>query len=186
MSEIIINSGDYTLNGGSYTVTSAGGWYDNQLFYGASPSQNSHSVEISLTLASGEYDVYDWGAGSLGGDWWPRTRMIFTDGNSTNSTEILLLKDVNRGLRDREFAGSFLWNGQQYWRKTTIGIECHTGTLNLFMEPDARGASFNYGTRWYVPQLAIGIRGSLNGTPDTDPEYTPTSNRSKPHPLSTN
>lgn len=186
MSEIIIYSGDYTLNGGSYAVMGANAWYNNQLFYGASPSQNSHSVEISLTLASGEYDVYDWGINSLGGDWWPFTRMVFTDGNSTNSTEIHLKKFLNPGLIDREFTGSYTYNNQQYWKKVAIGVECHTGTLNLFMEPDARGASFGYHTRWYVPQLAIGIRGSLDGTPDTDPEYTPTSNKSKPHPLSTN
>ena len=186
MSEIIINSGDYTLNGGSYAIYSAGAWYNNQILYGSSPSQNSHSVEISLTLASGEYDVYDWGISSLGSDWWPITRMVFTDGNSTNSTDIQLMKGINRGLRDREFTGSYTHNSQQYWRKVAIGVECHTGTLNLFMEPDARGSSFSYHTRWYVPQLAIGIREGLDGTPDTDPEYTPTSNKSKPHPLSTN
>lgn len=185
MSEIIINSGDYTLNGGSYGIANSNSWYNNKLFYGVSPSQNSHSVEISLTLASGEYDVYDWSPGTLSADWWPLTRMVFTDGNSTDSTEVSRLF-VNRGLRNREFTGSFEYNSQQYWKKIAIGIECHTGTLNLFMEPDARGASFSYHTRWYVPQLAIGIRESLDGTPDTDPEYTPTSNKSKPHPLSAN
>jgi len=187
MSEIIINSGDYTLNGGSYAIYGANAWYNNQILYGASPSQDSHSAEISLTLPSGDYDIYDWGISSLGGDWWPRTRMVFTDGNSTNSTDICFCKDINRGLRDREFTGSYTWQNIQYWRKLAIGIECYTGTLNLFMEPDARGEQFNYHTRWYVPQLAIGTStGSIEEISESDQEYVPTSNRSKPHPLYSN
>lgn len=187
MTEIIVNSGDYTLNGGSYAIWSANAWYNNQILYGASPSQDSHNVEISLTLPSGDYDVYDWGVNSLGSDWWPLTRMVFTDGNSTDSTEIHLMKYVNRGLRDKEFTGSYTWYNSQYWRKVAIGIECHTGTLNLFMEPDARGEQFNYHTRWYVPQLAIATsRSSTQEIVESDPEYVPTSNRSKPHPLYSN
>ena len=187
MAEIIINSGDYTLNGGSYAIWPSVAWYNNELLYGASPAQNSHSVEISLTLPSGEYDIYEWGIGTLGGDWWPITRMVFTDGNSTDSTEIHLTKNVDRGLKDREFTGSYTYGSNQYWRKVAIAVDCFSGTLNLFMEPDARGQSFNYNTRWFVPQLAIGTSSaSTQEIVESDPEYVPTSNRSKPHPLYSN
>ena len=33
MAEIIVNSGDYTLNGGSYLIHNAGAWYNNQILY---------------------------------------------------------------------------------------------------------------------------------------------------------
>lgn len=187
MAEYIITSGDYTYTGTYAANTNAGSWYTNQYYYGTSALKGTHKAEVSLTVATGYYDVYVWHPGnSLSEEWAPRNHAQFKDGSSAYTQDLYVTYNIARG-KGRTFSTGWSYNGTQYWRKQVIGLECLTGTLNLVIEPDHRNA-FNHGTpKWMVPVLGLcSTESSVVEVSEQDPTYTPTSNKSKPHPLSTN
>ena len=186
MAEYIITSGDYTYTG-TYTTRGANSWYNNQRYDGESVLKGTHKAETSLTVATGYYDVYVWHPGNaLGEEWAPRNHAQFKDGNSAYTQDLYVTFNIARG-KAREFSGSFEYSNNQYWRKQAIGLECLTGTLNLVIEPDHRNAFNSANPKWMVPILGLcSTEGSVVEVSEQDPSYTPTSNKSKPHPLSTN
>lgn len=176
---IASDTGNWTLTG-TFTPTNMGHMYNGQVLRAPSLSPFSHSAEFSVTgLDVGEYRLcYWWGNNSNSRD----SKITITDGSSTNSVEVIMMLNQNGTIQE---IGSPVgqYNGTWWWRESIIGIKCDSGTLNFKVEPEPR---MRYTGTWDVPIIAGNIMPSLDGAPDIEPEHTPVSTKSKPHPLSTN
>lgn len=181
-SEFIPTSGGFTFNGAGYFTQGAGHMYYNFYWRNNSIGQNTHSVEWSATgLDVGDYDLCYWWGQNVGG----YNKLNIRDGSSGNETDILFIRAGSRILNLAINDNTWNYNGGEYWRLFALGVRCETGTLHFKLEPEPRQNPAP--TSWEIPWVAIQKRAvPMDGTPDTDPEHTPVSTKSKPHPLSTN
>ena len=186
MDQFIADSGTFTLNGPNfykrgfghmYNYGDGGGslWVDNL-------EKNVHSVEFSVSgLDVGDYDLCYWWGNNCGNS---TAKVNIKDGNEPIGKDLILLRSGQEAISVSGIGSDIpQYGGGIYWRVWGIGHRCDSGTLHFKIEPEPRA---NYAGCWEVPHIAGIIRREMDATPDTDPEYVPTSNRSKPHPLYSN
>ena len=176
---IASDTGNWTVTG-AFNPTNISHMYNGVVLRAPSLSPFSHSVEFSVTdLDSGEYQLCYWyGDNSQARD----CKITVTDGSSINNNEVIMIR-AGGGQIQQIGDPTGQYNNTWWWRQSVIGIECYSGTLNFKIEPEPR---MRYTGTWDVPVIAGSITPSLDGIPDTDPEHTPVSIKSKPHPLYTN
>jgi len=180
-SEFIPASGGFTFNGTGFTTQGASHMYYDFYWRNNSISKNSHSVEWSATgLEVGDYDLAYWWGVNIGG----YNKLNIRDGSSGNEHDIVFIRTSSRIINLDINDASYNYNNGEYWRLFALGVRCETGTLHFKLEPEPRTYT---GTSWEVPWVAIKKRSlPMDSVPDTDPEHTPISTKSKPHPLYSN
>ena len=177
---IASDTGNWNLYGANYTVQNMGHMYDGAVLRADAVTPFETYVEYSVSgLDSGDYRIsYWWGDNSQSRD----CKVTVTDGSSSYSDEIIMIRNRNQNAYVNSLS-TWPYGGGNLWHEFAVGIKCQTGTLNFKVEPEPR---MRYTGTWDAPRIAGQIIPSLDQTPDTDPEHTPVSTKSKPHPLSTN
>lgn len=177
---IISDTGNFTLTG-TYSVTTFGHMYDGAVLRTSSVTPFQTYAEFSATgLDVGDYRLsYWWGNNSQS----EKCKVTVTDGNSANSHELIMLRNRQEYVYPISITPTSQYNSGNEWREFAVGVKCETGTLNFKVEPEPR---MRYTGNWDIPTIGGKLIPSLDGDSDTDPTYTPTSSKSKPHPLSTN
>ena len=178
MAEYIKTFGDTGWTAfGTWTSVGAGGWYNGDYHKNLEAATLDAYVEAEFNVPSGYYDLYCHAPG-LGGSHTPYRMITVTDGNNLNTQRVCFF---NHG---DSFELETFSTGGNYWQRFALSVPC-SGTMTIRQERDYRAPITNNGM--IIDAMAMV---TTTGIPEVAVEehvgYTPTSNRSKPHPLSTN
>lgn len=170
---VTINSAGYTEYGTGWST--AVGWAAGGYRSVNSPTAD-HYVEYSFSVPSGYYDLY-WHTQGAGSSWTDNRMFTVTDGSNLSTQRNFFAHINERGGVQHLGLGY----GNIY---KIVAQRLHTsGTLTIKNEKEPRKA---FGSNLLMTGAALVTTTPIIENNTVDPTYTPTSNKSKPHPLYTN
>jgi len=170
---VTINDGGYTEYGTGWTTDT--GWAAGGFRRVNSPTVD-HYVEYSFTVPEGYYDLY-WHTQGAGSSWTSSRMFTVTDGNNLSTQRNFFA----HGYETRSLEHLGLGYGNIY---KIIARRLYTsGTIVIKHEKEPRES---FGSNLLMTGAALVATTPITENNTIDPAYTPTSNKSKPHPLYTN
>jgi hypothetical protein len=191
VSSFFVASGDYTYNNfdeNQFTTHNAGAWYNGRYLRYDGDNDESCSLEFtSVGIPSGEYDLAIW-SHNLNAGYECRMQVTVTDGSSARSRDFFFDGLTCDKYKRGEIEGSWEHGSSQYYRIFAKSVEIFSGTAHVLIRPDPRTNPNSASVGWIIQEPFGFISASpLDVSDDREiGSYTPTSNKSKPHPLYTN